>query len=141
MFSNYLKTLLRNLQKHKLHSAINIIGMAVAFTCTILLILLVYFQFSFDSFHQNKERIFQVYNYAVGPQGIEMGGSMSYPVAPTLKAENIGVVKASRYKYGGRGVTYKDKELELQVRLVDNDFFSMFSFPIVAGNKVSPLAD
>ena len=129
------------MQKHKLHTGINIIGMAVAFTCTILLFLLVYFQFSFDSFHQHKDRIFQVYNYSVSAQGVELSSAMGYPVAPALKAENIGVEKATRYKHAGRGVRYGDKELDLQIRLVDNDFFSMFSFPIIAGNHANPLGD
>lgn len=141
MFRNYFKTLLRNMRKHKLHTAINVVGMAVAFTCTILLLLLVYFQFSFDSFHQNKDRLFQVYHYAMGPQGEEMGGSMAYPAAPTFKGEGIGIEKATRYRYAGRGVRYGDKELELQTRLVDTDFLSMFSFTVMAGNKVNPLAD
>ncbi len=140
MLKNYFKTLLRNMQKNKLHTAINIIGMAVAFTCTILLLLMVYFQASFDSFHQNKARLFQVYKSSIGPQGAERSGSMGYPVAPTLKAEDIGIEKATRYKYGGRGVKYGDKELDLQVQLVDPDFFSMFSFPVVAGSR-APLAD
>ena len=131
----------RNMQKHKLHTAINVIGMAVAFTCTILLLLLVYYQFSFDDFHQNKGRLFQVYSYSIGQQGVDVSGSMGYPVAPTLKSENTGIEKATRYKYGGRGVKYGDKELDLHIQLVDPDFFSMFSFPLVKGNRMNPLYD
>ncbi len=141
VLKNYFKTLLRNMQKNKLHTSINVIGMAVAFTCSILLLLFVYFQFSFDTFHANKNRLFEMYNSYNGPQGVETGDAMGYPVAPTLKAEGIGIEKATRYKYGGRGVKYKDKELDLQTYLVDNDFFSMFSFPVIKGNKGNPLAD
>jgi putative ABC transport system permease protein len=141
MLKNYFKTLFRNMRKHRLHTAINVIGMAVAFTCTILLLVLVYFQFSFDNFHQNKDRLFQVYQHSIGLQGEEVSGSMPYPAAPTFKAENIGIEKATRYRFGGRGVKHNDKQLELRVRLVDNDFFSMFSFPIVVGNKTAPLSD
>jgi putative ABC transport system permease protein len=141
MLKNYFKTLLRNMQKNKLHTAINVIGMAVAFTCSILLLLYVYQQFSFDTFHVNKDNLFEVYRTSNGPQGVEKSSSMGYPAAPALKAEGIGVEKATRYKYGGRRVKYKDKELDLQVILVDNDFFSMFSFPVIKGNKVNPLTD
>jgi len=141
MLKNYFKTLLRNMQKNKLHTAINIIGMAVAFTCGIILLLFVYFQFSFDTFHANKNRLYEVYNSYNGPQGVAKGDAMGYPAAPALKAEGIGIEKATRYKYGGRAVKYKDKELDLQTKLVDNDFFSMFSFPVVEGNKANPLAD
>lgn len=129
------------MQKNKLHTAINIIGMAVAFTCSIVLLLFVYQQFSFDTFHANKDNLFEVYRTSNGSQGVEKSSSMGYPAAPALKAEGIGVEKATRYKYGGRGIRYKDKELDLKVNLVDNDFFSMFSFPVVKGNKANPLAD
>ncbi len=141
MIKNYFKTLRRNMQKNKLHTAINIIGMAVAFTCSIVLLLVVYFQFSFDSFHANKNRLFEVYNSYNGSQGVTKSDGMGYPAAPALKAEGIGIEKATRYKYGGRAVKYKGKELDLQTKLVDNDFFSMFSFPVVKGNKANPLAD
>ncbi len=141
MLKNYFKTLLRNMQKNKLHTAINVIGMSVAFTCSILLLLFVYQQFTFNNFHTNVNRLYQVYNSLNSPQGIETGSQMGYPAAPTLKAEGIGIEKTTRYKDAGRGVKYKDKELELQIKLVDNDFFSMFSFPVVKGNHANPLAD
>src|SRR5947209_442025 len=136
MLRNYFKTLLRNMQKNKLHTAINVIGMAVAFTCTILLLLLVYFQFSFEQFHANKDRLYEVYQHQISSEGDQIGAAMGYPVAPTLKKENIGIEKATRIKNGGRGVRYGEKDIDLTTRLVDPDFFSMFSFPAVDGNKV-----
>src|SRR5258708_32854552 len=66
---------------------------------------------------------------------------MSYPVAPTLKAEVPGLVKATALMNAGGGISYGDKEVPSRVSLVDNDFFSMFSFPIVAGNAGSPLCN
>jgi len=141
MIKNYLKTLWRNILKNKLHSAINIIGMAVAFTCSILLITMVYNEFSFDSFHENNEKIFKVYSFSNSPQGLELSTSMGYPVAGTLKSEGIGVEKATRIKYRGQEVRYKDKELEQSTFLVDDDFFSMFSFKVLKGNSQHPLAD
>jgi putative ABC transport system permease protein len=139
MIKNYLKTLWRNILKNKLHTAINIVGMAVAFTCSILLITMVYHEFSYDKFHENSDKLFEVYSFANSPQGLETGNSMSYPVASTLKSEGIGIDKATRIKFGGREVRYKDKELEQSTLLVDDDFFSMFSFKVVKGNSYNPL--
>ncbi|MEO5891886.1 MAG: FtsX-like permease family protein [Ferruginibacter sp.] len=138
--SLYLKTAWRTMRKNKLYTFLNITGMAVAFTCSILLFLSVYRDFSFDKFHQNNKRIFKVYDFTNGPDGAGLSSTMGYPVAPALKDENIGIEKATRIKYGGSKVRYKDKELELSTFLVDNDFFSMFSFPILKGNKINPLA-
>ena len=129
------------MQKNKLHTAINVIGMSVAFTCSILLLLFVYQQFTFNNFHANASRLYEVYNSYSTAEGIKTGAEMGYPVAPTLKSEGIGIEKSTRYKFGGRGVKYKDKELDLQTNLVDNDFFSMYSFPIVKGDNLSLLSD
>ena len=141
MLKNYFKMMLRNMQKNKLHTGINVIGMAVAFSCSILIFLTVYFMFSFDNFHENKDRLYKAYNFLKGPEGDQFGSGMSYPVRPALLAENIGVEKATLIRQAGNGVQYKNKELELSIKLVDEDFFSMFSFPVIKGNKTAPLAN
>jgi ABC-type antimicrobial peptide transport system permease subunit len=139
MFKNYFKTMIRNMQKNKLHTVINVVGMGVAFTCSIVIFLVVHFMFSFDNFHKNKERIFKAYHYAKGPAGDEVGTSMPYPVRPALLSENTGVEKATLIRDIGNEVMYKGKELDLRVKLVDEDFLRMFSFPIISGNKETPL--
>ena len=139
MIYSYFLTAFRNLRKHKLNASINVIGLAVAFTCSILLFLLVFYEYSFDGFQKNGSRLFMVYNLGHAPKGDEKGGSMGYPVAPKLKEEVPGLVKATALMNAGSGISYKDKEVPSRVSLVDNDFFSMFSFPIVAGNASSPL--
>lgn len=141
MFRNYLILALRNMRKNKLHTFINIGGMTVAFGCSIFILLMVYYHFSFDKFQANKNSIFKLYNYSIGPNGEELGTSMAYPITPALKQENIGIVKATRIKNGGKLVRYKDKMLDMSTRLVDDDFFSMFSFPVVKGAHANPLSD
>ncbi len=129
------------MRKNKLHTFINIGGMAVAFSCSIFILLLVYYHFSYDEFQQNKSQLFKVYNYDIGPNGEEFGTAMAYPLTPALKAENIGIIKATSIKTGGKLVRYKDQTLDMSSTLVDNDFFNMFSFPVVKGAMVNPLGD
>lgn len=140
MFKNYLKTLFRNMQKNKLHTSINIIGLSVAFTCSILLFVMVYHEFSFDNFHENKSRLYKLYHYANSPEGLDARSGMSYPVANTVIAEGIGIEKATRIKNRGREIRYNNKTLEQSTWLVDDDFFSMFSFPVIKGTQQHPLA-
>ncbi len=128
------------MQKNKLHASINIVGMAVAFTCSILLLVMVYNEFSFDSFHKNKNHLFKLYNFGNAPEGLDVSVGMAYPAASTVKLENIGIEKATRIRNRGREIRYKDKMLEQSIILVDDDFFSMFSFPIIKGVQKHPLA-
>lgn len=141
MFKNYILLALRNMLKNKLHTFINIGGMVVAFSCSIFIILLVYRHFTFDDFELNKDKLFKVYHYAIGPNGEEVGTSMAYPLTPALKAENIGIAKATSILTDGKLVRYKDKTLDMTTTLVDPDFLSMFTFPVMKGNTSNPLSD
>jgi len=141
MFRNYFKIFIRNVQKNKLHTAINVVGMAVAFACSIFILLVAYRDFSYDNFQVNKDRLYKVYDYSPGYPDIKYSATMPYPMAPSLKAEGVGIEKATRIKPRGRGIRYGDKTLDVNIALVDNDFFSMFSFPVIEGTKTNPLAD
>src|SRR5690606_3175873 len=93
MIRNYLKIAWRNMLKHRAHTFINILGMAIAFICSILLLAAVYHEFSFDKFHQYKDRVFKLYEFHNLVKGTELGATMGYPVATYLKKENIGIDK------------------------------------------------
>jgi len=64
---------------------------------------------------------------------------MSYPVAATYKAEVGGIEKATSWMHGGQEVSYKDRDIQLNIVTVDKDFFDLFTFPVVAGNGGNPL--
>ncbi|MGH2563119.1 MAG: ABC transporter permease, partial [Ginsengibacter sp.] len=141
MFRNYFLLAIRNIRKNKLHTFINVSGLAVAFTCSIFILLMVYRHFSYDNFEANKSKLFKVYYYAINANGDERSTAMAYPLTPALKAENIGIAKASSISYGGKLVRYKDKTLDMSTTLVDADFLSMFTFPVIKGNAANPLSD
>jgi len=60
MFRNYLVIAIRNLQKHRAHSFINIVGLAAGMAITLLIGLWIADEFSFDHYHSNHSRIVQV---------------------------------------------------------------------------------
>ncbi|HEX3935731.1 MAG TPA: ABC transporter permease, partial [Puia sp.] len=139
MLRSYFLTAFRNLLKNKLNASINIVGLAVAFTCSILLFLMVNYEFSFDKFQQNEDRLYELYHLAHEEKGDTKGSSMSYPVVASYKAEVPGIEKATAWMQGGRDVSYKDREIRLGIVTVDKDFFDLFTFPVIAGNNGNPL--
>jgi putative ABC transport system permease protein len=139
MLRSYFLTAIRNLLKNKLNASINVIGLAVAFTCSILLFLMVQFEFSFDHFQKKADRLYQVYNLAHEENGDSKGGVLSYPAVPAFKAEVPGVVRATAILQAGNDVSYKGNEMVQRITVVDADFFSMFSFSVLAGNSAAPL--
>lgn len=140
MIRNYLLTAWRNLQKNKFNATINVVGLSVAFTCCILLFLMVRYEFSYDSFQRNGDRLYKAYNLSHAARGDEKGESMGFPAAPAMKKEIPGIIRSTAFMSGGSGIRYKGKEVYHRITLVDNDFFGMFSFFIMAGNRASPLA-
>ncbi len=140
MIKNYLLLALRNMRKNKLHTFINMLGMVVAFTCSIFIVLMVYRHFTYDDFEVNKSNLYKIYGHAIGPNGEESGTAMPYPLTPALKAEDIGVAKATSILTGGKLVRYKDKTLDMSTTMVDADFLDMFTFPVVEGNASNPLS-
>ena len=141
MIRNYFLTAWRNLKSNRLNAFINVLGLAVAFTVCILLFLMLSFEFSYDKFQKNAGTLYQAYNLSHAPDGDEKGSAFGYPAAPSFKTEVAGIEKATSVLGGGRGIRYKEKAVGKDILLVSPDFFSMFSFPIVAGNKTTPLND
>ncbi len=144
MFKNYLKIALRNIQRHKTFSFINIFGLAVGMACCLLIFLWVQDEFHFDRFHENRSRIYQVYSelkYQDGRNRVFTGSY--YPLAKILRDEVPEVFDALRYeeaaniqvKYGEKSTT------DNTVGMTDPSFFSVFSFPLLKGNVETALSD
>lgn len=139
MFKNNLKIAWRSLFKNKFHTGINVFGMVIGFAIGIAVLLAVYMQLSFDSFHTNGSSIYQAYNIFYKQGGDEVSPQFGYPAMSAFKTESPAIEKASRFMYGGSSFWYGEKELDIPVMMVDEDFLSMFSFPVIQGNKNTPL--
>ncbi|MCF7793198.1 MAG: ABC transporter permease [Candidatus Cloacimonetes bacterium] len=142
MFKNYLKIALRNLIRQKGYSAINIIGLAIGISCTMLLSLWIVDELSFDTFHENKDRIFRVLEHQeYSSQSMEVAVTPG-PLAAALKENFPEVKRSTRFDF----VTKFQIKLEDQVfpeikgAYVDPDFLEMFTFPIIQGDQ-KPLND
>lgn len=139
MLTNYFKIAWRNLFRNKLHTSINLGGLIIGFTIGIVILMAVYSMLSFDKFHKNGDHIYQAYNVFNKKTGEEIGNSFGFPAAPTYKAEVPAIEKATRYLNGGGKVVYNEKSIPVNVMMVDEDFLSMFSFPVIKGTSNNAL--
>lgn len=139
MLLNYFKIAWRNLSKDKTFSFLNIFGLTVAFGIAILLSIYALFELSYDQFH--SEKIYQVYSTDHTPKGPEASKSREIPFAGALKEEVPGVEKITRYTGNSDLVIYGDKQLRMGTTYVDPDFFSMFNFPLIRGDKENPITE
>ncbi|HEX8531403.1 MAG TPA: ABC transporter permease, partial [Cytophagales bacterium] len=141
MLRNYFKIALRNLAKNKVYAAINIVGLSVAFASAFLLFLTAAHEFSFDNFHEKRDRIFRVYFQSNTPRGVEKTANMPAPLKPALQKEFGEIEYVVRHAGSRCQVRYKDKELQENLKFADPDFFRMFTFPLRSGNPATALTD
>jgi putative ABC transport system permease protein len=138
MFFNYLKTSFRNLLRYKGYSIINIAGMTLGLASSILILLFVLDELSYDKFHKDADRIYRI--SVMGKiQGPEIRAAVScVPVGPALVKELPGVEQYTRlFPFGGDPlVRYEDKGfVEDGFIYADSTFFDVFTTRFIAGNS------
>lgn len=100
MFKNYLKVAFRSLNKNRIYALINILGLALGLTVTILVFMFVKDEMSYDKHWSDADRI-----YRTGIKANMMGQKMDAPVSPNpmaaaLRSEFANVETATRVQSG-----------------------------------------
>jgi putative ABC transport system permease protein len=142
MISNYIKIAIRNILRHKVYAFINIAGLSVGMACTILILLWVQYELSFDRYHENADRIYRLGLNLRTSKIKESIASNGVPAGPTFEKRFSEVLKACRFQKG-EGVAvvqYKEKKFfEENIFFADNSVFEIFTFPMVNGNPKTAL--
>src|SRR3984885_10762901 len=100
MLKNYFKIAFRNLRRSKGFSIINISGLAIGMASAILILLWIQNEISYDRFHENGDRIYEVYgNNLVGGK-IESSIHTPEIMAPILKNDIPELDQVSRISWG-----------------------------------------
>ena len=140
MFKNYFKIFLRNLYRNKIYSIINIAGLSMGIACSMMILLWIGDELSFDRYHKNANEIYRI----VGDDGIvgKIAVTCS-PLASYVKDNFPEALKATRYMpYSSTSFKYKNKLLNIDKGVfADPDFFEMFSFRFIRGNPKKVLTD
>ncbi|HEX8378246.1 MAG TPA: ABC transporter permease [Pedobacter sp.] len=140
MLRNYLKIAWRNLWKHKAFSAINISGLALGLTCSILIYLWVKDEYSVDAFHKNGDRIFIVASREFSDKEVE--GSYDTPglLGEELKKVMPEVELACNYEQNGSSTfSFGDNKMRFDGSFAGADFFKIFSYPLLQGTVATAL--
>lgn len=125
-----------HLMKNKYYTLLNIIGLSVGMTCSFLILLWVYNEIKIDSFHQNKENLYEVLLYEKKFDGTShITSSLSAPLAPALLEEIPEIKAVTRMPWPQRQlVKYGNKAFFEKEAYADTSFFEMFSFHLLKGN-------
>lgn len=143
MLQNHFKIALRNLVKNRFYSLINIGGLAIGMAGSMLILMWVHNEVSFDRFHLNQERIYEVYGQTNVDGEAYSITQTSQPLGPALKESFSEVENFTR----NTGTDYlllsnQGKSFTGVIgHFVDPAFLQIFNFPLLEGNMGQQLKD
>jgi ABC-type antimicrobial peptide transport system permease subunit len=107
--------------------------------CAILLLLWVQYQFSYDRFYKNADRLYRVLERHYTDGKLEKVAVTTYPLAAALKVDYPEIIRSSVYQNFWETFIKGDNIIEGTLATVDKDFFEMFDIVFVHGDKKSAL--
>lgn len=140
MFKYYFKIFLRNIKRDKSSFAINIIGLSSGLACFFLIYLWATDELSFDKFHENKSRLYQVMLLDIDETGSEVFEDTPGLLAKALKEEMpeieyaVSVIPSNWFDSEGI-ISVDNKKLKVKEQYVGKDYFKIFSYNTIQGSS------
>jgi putative ABC transport system permease protein len=149
MFKNYLLVALRNFRRNKIFTIINILGLSIGLSSALVIFLIVKYDYSFDRFEKNGNRIYRVvsgYTFQGGSPGYTRG--VPAPLAEAVKKNISGLDEIVTFRY------YNNNKLEVpalhqakptvfkaqeHVIFVEESYFKMLPYKWLAGSPQTAL--
>ncbi|MGD9178315.1 MAG: ABC transporter permease [Desulfobacterales bacterium] len=142
MFTNYFKTALRNIRRHKVYAIVNIIGLSIGMACMILILRWVQYELSFDRYHENADRIYRlVTDMDLGKMRGRYAVS-NYIAGKTLARDYPEVEKSVRFQKVPFKLLFQYDDIQFyedNICLADSTVFDIFTFPLIQGDPHNAL--
>ena len=143
MLKNYLTIALRNLVRYKTYTAINALGLAMGIAFCLLTFLYVRHEWTYDQFHEKSDRIFRL-----GMSGGMFGGRdnargvrLSEKIGPLMRENIPQFARVVRIHERTVKVSHGNNVFEVKSLFTDDDFFQLFTFPLIQGDSKTVLAN
>lgn len=139
MIRNYFKTAFRIMLRQKGYSAINITGLSIGIAATMIIIIYIVDELSYDRMHPDVEQMYRV-GFSGRLQGTSVETATSCaPLAEAMQKEMPQVAEIVRFgQWRTMPMGFGDKYFtERSMLVADSNFFTFFSFPVLKGNADS----
>lgn len=142
MLRHYLQVATRNMVSHKLSSFINVLGLSLALTCTIFVILFVRYELSYDKWMPGTHNLYRVESILRFPGKAPVHAAVSpYPLGTAMREQIAGVTGMTRLYPTTLTLTLGNKQfLQRNVDFVDSNFFTHIRLRFVEGNPATALS-
>ena len=135
MLRNYLIVAYRNLMRHRVYSLINVVGLSIGIAFCILTFLYVRREWTYDTFHENADRIYR----ACLHDRTGVSGETPDALGPALE-EGFPDVRTVRITWGV-SAKYQDRSIRGRFRFADPAILEVFTFPLLRGDPVTVFKD
>jgi putative ABC transport system permease protein len=146
MFKNYLVVALRNLGRNRIFSLINVLGLSIGISASLVIFLIVQYHYSFDRFETKSNRMFRVVSdYAFqGEPGHTRG--VPAPMGDAIRKDISGIENIVVFRYYNphklevkQGASVKPEVFKGQNHIIfaDAHYFDFLPYRWIAGNKQS----
>jgi len=147
MIKNYFLLFVRNIQRQKLFSVINLVGLTAGMVSTLLIYLYVQRELSYDRFHKNATNIYRVnQTFIWGDHDPNQFASLGPGVAYSIIADVPETKEVTRiHPPGDFLVVNAENKNDIKtfdqedILAVDSNFFKVFTFPLIKGNEATAL--
>ncbi len=146
MFRNYVKVALRNLRHNKAYATINVLGLALSMACGILIFGLIKYHVGFDKFHPDPDRIYRIVTESHRDE-VNYTQSVPPPLGKVFRNDYTYAEKVARVvnvspvitiETGKEKKKFKEKD---GVTFAEPEYFEIFNFPLVQGDKKTALVE
>lgn len=145
MIRNYIIVAFRNILRNFSYTVINVSGLALGITCSLILFLLITFLISFDNYHIHRDRIYRVVTSAIDNNGRDQyGAGVAAPLPEALRSDISGIEKVlfiSSHGGGGGQITIDQNgdrrifEEQDGFTYTDSTYFNFFNRRLISGNN------
>jgi hypothetical protein len=151
MLKNYFTIAIRNFWKQKIFSLINVSGLAIGISAALVIYLLVQFEFSFEKFRKDNDRIYRVITDITFPgESLFRNSGVPMPMPKAVRSELTGIETSTHFV-----ATYETKvsmpvagsqspaefKKQTDILYADEFYFSLFEYDWIAGSKQTALKD
>ena len=138
MIKNYFKTAWRSLRRHKVYTAINVLGLTLGIASCLIILLVVKYELGYDRFNSKAER-----TYRVTLNAIDFNPSVSMAIAPAMRNDfpELEEVTQAWFHQSGLVTIGQKKFEEKRILFADTYFPLVFDYGWLKGDFHTALAD
>lgn len=147
MLKNFIKIAWRNIARHRVYSTVNVLGLTLGICACLVLYLIVIYEFSFDRFHPDGDRIYRIVGERTNERGEKSFINSVYDDVAGFETQIPGFASKSGFYWFGFNISVPDdkggvKQFENQIPhsysstaiLAKSTYFDIFKHDWLAGN-------